>query len=72
MRLWKALMKEGEQKGRVEGRVAGRVEGLEEAAARMLQKGVDLATVMEMTLLPKQRVETLFQQIKRRMKTPRD
>ncbi|MEM7495968.1 MAG: hypothetical protein AAF471_07570, partial [Myxococcota bacterium] len=54
--------KKGHKKGLAEGKKKGKEEGLELAAARMLKRGLDPATVAELTSLPLERIERLARQ----------
>ena len=66
-----AFREEGRVEGREEGRVEGleeglekgRVEGIQEVAANMLHKGMELEEVVEVTKLSRDQVETLRQKI---------
>ncbi len=58
-----ALYQLGEQKGKEEGKEEGLQKGKEEAALKMLQKGMAVELISEITGLPAERIAQLRQQL---------
>lgn len=58
-----AFREEGRIEGREEGREEGRIEGLQEIATNLLQKGMSLGEIVEVTKLSREQVESIRQGI---------
>ena len=56
----RGMIAEGEDKGRAEGRVEGRAEEKEAMASRMLEKGLDIVLIGEITGLSRETLATLM------------